>query len=57
MRVRELIEILIEENHDALVVIDECGDKFETITSTVHEVAGGDGVVRLVKGDRIGEQS
>lgn len=55
MTVRELIEMLIEENHDARVVIDECDERFITVTSEVHEVSGRDGVVRLVKGDRIEE--
>ena len=58
MTVRELIDMLIKENHDAQVIIDECGEHFETIESTIHEVytTTDDGFVRLVKGDRIKEE-
>ena len=55
LTVKQLIDLLIIENHDAQVVIDECDGtiEFNTITSEIHQIYGDDVVVRLIKGDEV----
>ncbi len=55
LTVKQLIDLLIIENHDAQVVIDECDGtiEFNTITSEIHQIYGDDVVVRLIKGNEV----